>query len=96
MSIPCTIPTEVKMNIIKLRLKAKLMEPIARIGKNGLTDSVIEEIKKLLRKRGLVKIRILKPAFENMNKKEVVKELVDKTDAVLIESVGFVVVLSKK
>jgi len=30
----------------KLKLKSKMMEPIVRIGKNGITDKVIIEIKK--------------------------------------------------
>jgi RNA-binding protein len=84
------------MEIMKLRAKAKTLEPILRIGKNGLTDAVIEEIKKLLRKKRLIKVKMLKSALENKNKKEAVKDLVNKTDAVLIEAVGFVVVLAKK
>jgi len=95
MSIQQTI-IEDKMEIMNLRKKAKSLEPILRIGKNGLTDSVIEEIKKLLRKKRLIKVKILKTAMENINKKELVMDLVNKTDAVLIEAVGFVVVLAKK
>ena len=32
-------------DIIKLRAKAKLLEPLIRIGKNGLTEGAVNEIK---------------------------------------------------
>jgi len=85
-----------KMDIIKLRSKAKTLEPIIRIGKKGLTEAIIEEIKKLLKKRKLIKVKMLKSVLENKDKKEVIKELVNKTNAVLIEAVGFIVVLARK
>jgi ribosomal protein S15 len=38
------------MDIKQLKLKAKALEPSVRIGKNGITDSVISEIAKHLKK----------------------------------------------
>ena len=80
---------------IQLRSKAKALEPILRIGKNGLSDSVIEEIKLLLKKKKLVKIKFLKSSLSK-NKKEFIKQIVEKTDSELIENVGNVVVLYRK
>lgn len=85
-----------KMDIKTLRSKAKTLEPITRVGKNGLTDAVIGEIKKLLKRKRLIKVKMLKSALQDKGKTEMIKELVDGTDAVLIETVGFVVVLAKK
>ena len=96
MSIQSIIRMRVKMDIIKLRSKAKTLEPITRIGKKGLTEAVVAEIRRLLNKRKLIKVKILKSALENKDKKEVMEELVNKTNAVLIEAVGFVVVLARK
>lgn len=84
------------MDIKTLRSKAKTLEPITRVGKNGLTDAVIGEIKKLLKRKRLIKVKMLKSALQDKGKTEMIKELVDGTDAVLIETVGFVVVLAKK
>ncbi len=94
MSIQCTTLTEVKMNVKELRLQAKTLEPIIRIGKNGLTERVVEEVKKLVRRRRLIKVKLLKSVLGN--KKEVIEELVDKTNVQLIDAVGFVVVLARK
>lgn len=77
----------------QLRAKAKALEPIVRIGKGGLTDSVTQEIKKQLQRKKLIKIKLLKTVED---RKKLAKELADKTEAELIEVVGFVVVLYKR
>ena len=79
---------------ILLRSKGKSLEPILRIGKNGLTDSVIEEVKILLKNRKLIKIKLLKSSSKN--KKEMINKIIENTDSELIESVGNVVVLYRK
>ena len=76
--------------------KAKLLEPILRIGKSGLTQGVIDEIKIQLKKNKLIKIKLLKSFLEGKDKKELAKEIAQKTDSELINQVGFVVVLYKK
>lgn len=79
----------------KLKEKAKALEPVIRIGKNGLTESTIKEIKKQLNKKKLIKVKLLKAFINNRNKKEAAKEIAQKTNSQLINLVGFVVVLYK-
>lgn len=76
--------------------EAKKLEPIIRIGKNGLTPETIKEIKKLLEKKRLIKIKFLKSALQNKNRKELAKELAEKTSSTLVDVIGFVAVLNKK
>ena len=92
MSIQCTNPKGYK----KLREEARLLEPVIRIGKNGLTDSVAEEIKKQLKKKGLIKVKMLKGFLGNKDRKLAAREVAEKTNSVLVDNVGFVVVLLKK
>ena len=80
----------------KLIEQAKLLEPIIRIGKSGLTAGVVEEIKKQLKKRKLIKIKFLRAALEKKDRKKLAKEIAEKTGAELVQQVGFVVVLQKK
>jgi len=80
----------------KLVEQAKFLEPILRIGKSGLTPGAIEEIKKQLKKRKLIKLKFLKPALEGKDRKELAKEIAEKTGSELIHQVGFVVVLYKR
>ena len=83
------------LNNKKLKEKAKILEPVIRIGKNGLTESTIKEIKKQLNKKKLIKIKLLRAFISDKNKKEVAKEIAQKTNSQLIDLVGFVVVLHK-
>lgn len=81
---------------IELRRKAMNLEPVIRIGKNGLTENTFNEIKKILKKRGLIKIKLLKNFIQDKNKKAIAREIAEKTDSELIQQVGFVIVLNKK
>ena len=80
----------------EIRRKGKHLDPAIRIGKNGLTDSVIGQINKMLEKKQLIKVKFLKSAMQDKNKKEFAKELAEKTGSILIESIGFVAVIYKK
>lgn len=76
-----------------LKEKAKILEPAIRIGKMGITENQIIAIKKLLKKRNLVKIKFLKSFINDKDKKKMALELAEKTESVLIDTVGHVVVL---
>ncbi|MBW2980980.1 YhbY family RNA-binding protein [Candidatus Woesearchaeota archaeon] len=83
-------------NRLKLRSKAKTLEPIVRIGKNGLTEGTINEIKLQLKKKKLIKIKLLKSFVQDEDRKELARKISSLTDSEIIESVGFIIVLHKK
>lgn len=85
-----------KQAIKELRQKAKIMNPIIRIGKKGLTEETIIQIKQLLKKRKLIKIKFLKSFIENTEKKKAAEDLCSKTGSELIDKVGFVIVIYKR
>ena len=80
----------------KIIKNGKLLEPIIRIGKNGLTENIIKEIKTHIKKRKLIKVKLLKSFIGENNRKELAKELADKTDSKVIQQIGFVVVLGEQ
>ncbi|MBW2963447.1 ribosome assembly RNA-binding protein YhbY [Candidatus Woesearchaeota archaeon] len=80
-------------DIKALRAKAHSLEPILQIGKGGITASVLKEINFQLKKKKLIKIKLLKAAGD---RKKLVEEIVSGTKAVLVRSVGRVVVLYKR
>jgi len=79
----------------KLIEDAKRLEPIMRIGKSGITDHIIEDLKIHLKKRKLIKVKFLKSGIEGKDRKKLAEELASKTDSTVIQQVGFVVVLHK-
>ncbi len=70
------------------------------IGKKGLTEQVTEEIKLLLRKKKILRVKFLKSAIEQekktRTKKELFESLASLTNSRIEKAVGFIVVLRKK
>ena len=79
-----------------LKQKAKHLGPALRIGKKGITEAQVKEIKQILKKKKLIKIRLLKGYLEAKDKKAEARKIAEIADARLIDAVGFVVVLARK
>ena len=79
-----------------IKQKAKALEPGIRIGKKGLTHEVINEIAKQIKDKELVKVKLLKAAVKDRkHKKGIALELANKTESMLIDKVGSIIVLYK-
>lgn len=83
-----------KRRIIELRGRAQALQPTMHVGKEGVTESVIEELKAQLKKTKLVKVRVL-PSAE-ADRKDTAILLAEAAGAVLIEVRGHTVVLAKQ
>ncbi len=83
------------MDLIELRAKAHNLDPILRIGKNGLTDNMIAEIAKTLKAKRLIKIKLLRSFVENRDLKAAAEEMAQKTKSHLVQQFGMIVVLYK-
>ena len=70
------------------------IEATVRIGKQGITETVLKDIKTQLRRKKIVKVKFLPSAIKG-NKKELAQELAKKTGAKIVQQIGFVVVLQK-
>jgi RNA-binding protein len=90
------IPHMTREKQATLREKAKALKPLVWVGKNGLTERVIQQTKNLLTKRKLVKIKLLSSFIEGHDKKQTAMELALRTDSALVELTGFMVVLYKR
>ncbi|MBI3032814.1 YhbY family RNA-binding protein [Candidatus Woesearchaeota archaeon] len=84
------------MDLRLLKQQAQNLTPILRIGKNGLTEAVLSEVTTHLKKRGLIKIKMLRSALEKTSKKELARTLAAAVDAQLVDVTGLVVVLYKQ
>ena len=88
------------MNNASLQEQAKQLvrqlQPLVRIGKSGLTEGIISEITKQLKKHKLVKIKMLRPFLAGHDRHEAGALLAAACHAELLQVVGNVVVLWKK
>ena len=66
-----------------------------QIGKDGITEGVINEIKAQLKKRKIIKIKFLQNSDRD-NFREKIKNLAERSDADILEIRGFTAVLKKR
>jgi len=67
------------------------LRPTVHVGKDGITETLIEEIVRQVKGRKVVKIRLL-PSVEE-DRKEVAEELATRSGSVLVEVIGHTVLL---
>ncbi|HHV24809.1 MAG: YhbY family RNA-binding protein [Methanosarcina sp.] len=82
-----------KEKLYRLKAQANQLSPILNIGKNGVTDTLIEELNKQIKANRLVKIRVLKSAEEGKDLEAIAEEIAAATRSTLIEIRGRTVVL---
>ncbi len=68
---------------------------LVRIGKAGITETVLEEIRKQVRKRKIIKVKFLPEHAKGKDKKAFAGELASKTGTKVVSQVGFVVTLKE-
>lgn len=82
-----------KEKLYRLKAEANQLTPILNIGKNGITDTLLEELNKQIKANRLVKVRVLKSAEEGKDLKTIAEEIAATTKSTIIELRGRTVVL---
>lgn len=77
-----------------LRATAHDLSPIFQVGKNGVGEAMCADLIDALEKRELLKVQVLQNCADTP--KDVATELVDGTNAELVQVIGKVVVLYKE
>lgn len=77
-----------------LRAEAHHLSPIFQVGKSGVNDHMVTQIKEALEVRELLKVSILQNCEDDKN--DVAKELATKTGAELVQLIGLTIVLYKE
>lgn len=79
--------------IRELKARAQRLEPILKMGKQGLSPSFIKSVEEVLALRELIKVKFVE--FKEQ-RKQLAPELAEKTGSCLVTLVGHVAVLYKK
>ena len=74
-------------------MNTNLLKPEFQIGKNGLNDNIIKDIKARLKKKKILKIRFLQAAIKGKSKDELFARLKEETGARILKKIGFTLVL---
>lgn len=78
----------------KLKSLAQNIDAIFQIGKNGITENLINDLSVALDSRELIKISVLRNA--DFNAKQVIGELAEMLNAQPVQAIGNKIVLYKK
>lgn len=79
--------------------KKKLMNQLGislRVGKNGITLNILEEIKKYIKKNKFMKIKFLKAFTHSESKEDAIKFIESKLNVELIDHRGNVILIGRK
>lgn len=83
-----------KKTIRGLRGRAQSLQATVHVGKEGITAAIADELKKQLKKNGLVKARLLR-SFEG-DREEAGRRLAEASGSVLVEVRGRTVVVARE
>lgn len=77
-----------------LRSKAHHLQPAIQIGKNGLTESVMDQIEEALEAKELIKITILQNCSEDKN--EIAARMTKYEGIEIVQIIGNIIVLYRE
>lgn len=83
------------MNRQEHRKSATAIEPALQIGKSGI-EAVVDELRTQLKNKKLIKVKFLRTALHEGNKREMAEKLADMTGSELIEVRGNTAVFRRK
>ena len=77
-----------------LRSEANQLQPLIQIGKNGLTESVVELVVEALEAKELIKVSILQNCGED--KKDIAQKLEEVEDLHIVQIIGSTIVVYRE
>jgi len=87
-----------KRKSVKIREKISQKRADVNLGKRGLSESVIMEIKRRLKDEGVLKVRILKSCLKvtGLDRKTLAKRVAEIVNAELVTVRGYTFILKRK
>lgn len=79
---------------VKLRSMAMTIKPIYQIGKDGITENLIEGLSLALEAHELIKVSVLKTVMEPI--KQIAYDITSATNSELIQVIGRQIILYRK
>lgn len=70
------------------------LDPVVRIGKEGIDEDVLSSIAQVVKKRELIKVKILQNSDVKIER-ELGNEIANKTGAVYVDSIGKILIFFK-
>lgn len=78
----------------KLKARAHALKPVILLGQQGLTDAVLKELMIALEHHELIKVKL--PQIEREERALISDEILAKSGAALVQSMGRIITIYKK
>ena len=72
------------------------LKPTVWIGKRGISDSQIQEIKDQLSRKKLIKIKLLKSALDSLDRREIANQIEKKSGGKIMNLTGLTIIVAAK
>lgn len=72
------------------------LKPAIRIGKNGVTENIINDVKILVKKKKIVKIKVLRSALNSATMKDIADKIVEEANLKIVQIRGHSVVVASR
>lgn len=72
------------------------LKPAIRIGKNGVTENIINDVKNLVKKKKIVKIKVLRSALNSATMKDIADKIVEEANLKIVQLRGHSVVVASR
>jgi len=72
------------------------LKPVIRVGKNGVTENIINDVKNLVKKKKIVKIKVLRSALNSATMKDIADKIVEEANLKIVQLRGHSVVVSSE
>ena len=77
-----------------LKKLAHNLEPIVRIGKDGIDENVLKSIADVVKKRELIKVKILQNSSVELDR-EMANDIAESTKSIFVDKIGNVLIFFK-
>ncbi len=77
----------------KAKMNTHYLKAEFNVGKNGVTEHLIKDIRERLKKKKMIKIKFLPSIIRGKDKEDLFHLLAKETNAKIIKKIGFTVVL---
>lgn len=84
-----------KADLKALKKQAHSLKPLVIIGKEGLKDTALDEIRTHLKKRKLIKVKLNRASVDLFPIESIAESICSETNATLVEIKGFVMTLHR-
>jgi RNA-binding protein len=92
----CEGTTFEKNRLRRLKTESRVIEPTIWIGKEGLSQQLIQHVQNQLKARELVKVKLQKSALTDSETESVAKKTSGATGSIIVDVIGHTFTLYKK